>query len=151
MTYYRPAEVGGDVPWRDNIGGSGTIEQNPFHRQSYYPAWVEAESYTLRGVRLESRSYDPSGNGSNWINPPFDWGYADNFSPIDRLTGGDNPNAAPQDNHFRISDAVTFDGRAANLKYIDFVKIQTAVNQSCGRIGEVSTEVLGVKDYNAIK
>ncbi len=151
VTYYRPAEVGGDVPWRDNIGGSGTIEQNPFHRQSYYPAWVEAESYTLRGVRLESRSYDPSGNGSNWINPPFDWGYADNFSPIDRLTGGDNPNAAPQDNHFRISDAVTFDGRAANLKYIDFVKIQTAVNQSCGRIGEVSTEVLGVKDYNAIK
>lgn len=151
VTYYRPAEAAGSIPWRDNAGGSGAIDLNAFHRQSYYPAWVEAESYTLRGVRLESRSYDHSGNGSYWVNPPFDWGYADNFSTIDRLTGADNPNAAPQDNHFRISDAVTFDGREANLKYVDFVKIQTAVNQQCGRIGEVSTEVLGVKDYNAIK
>lgn len=149
VTYYRSAE--GAIPWRDNRGGSGAIEQNAFHRQSYYPAWAGAESYTLRGVRLESRSYDQSGNGTYWVNPPFDWGYADNFSAVDRLTGVENPNAAPQDNHFRISDAVTFDGREANLEYIDFVKIQTAVNQQCGRIGEVSTEVLGVKDYNAIK
>lgn len=151
VTYYRPAEAAGTIPWRDNAGGSGSIDLNAFHRQSYYPAWAEAESYTLRGVRLESRSYDQSGNGSYWVNPPFDWGYADNFSAVDRLTGAENPNAAPQDNHFRISDAVTFDGREANLKYVDFVKIQTAVNQQCGRIGEVSTEVLGVKDYNAIK
>lgn len=151
VTYYRPAENDGTIPWRDNRGGSGAIEQNAFHRQSYYPAWAGAESYTLRGVRLESRSYDQSGNGTYWVNPPFDWGYADNFSSIDRLTDDGNAAADPTDNHFKISHAVRFDGAPADLAYIDFVKIQTAVNQQCGRIGEVSTEVLGVKDYNAIK
>lgn len=151
VTYYRPAENDGTIPWRDNRGGSGAIEQNAFHRQSYYPAWAGAESYTLRGVRLESRSYDQSGNGTYWVNPAFDWGYADNFSSIDRLTDDGNAAADPTDNHFKISHAVRFDGAPADLAYIDFVKIQTAVNQQCGRIGEVSTEVLGVKDYNAIK
>lgn len=151
VTYYRPAENDGTIPWRDNRGGSGAIEQNAFHRQSYYPAWVGAESYTLRGVRLESRSYDQSGNGTYWVNPAFDWGYADNFSSIDRLTDDGNAAADPTDNHFKISHAVRFDGAPADLAYIDFVKIQTAVNQQCGRIGEVSTEVFEVKDYNAIK
>jgi len=85
------------------------------------------------------------------VNPAFDWGYADNFSPIDRLTDDDNYNAAPADNHFKISNAVTFDGKDANLKYVDFVKIQVALNTQCGWIGEVSTEVFGVKDFNMTK
>lgn len=151
VTYYRPADSGQPVPWTDNAGGSGTIDRNNFHRQDYYPAWMAADRYTLRGVRLESRSYDLSGNGSYWVNPPFEWGYADNFSAIDRLTDGGNGQAEPMDNHFRIADAVTFDGRGADLKYVDFVKIQTAVNQQCSWIGEVSTEVFGVKDYNLLK
>lgn len=153
VTYYRPDAPGQDVPWRDNRGGSGVIEYlAEFHTQDYYyPAWVEADSYTLRGVCLESRSYDASGNGTYWVNPSFDWGYADNFSSIDRLTDDENPNADPADNHFKISHAVRFDGAPADLAYIDFVKIQVGVNQQCGWIGEVSTEVFGVKDYNAIK
>lgn len=153
VTYYRPESPGQSVPWRDNRGGSGAIEYlAEFHTQDhYYPAWVEADSYTLRGVCLKSRSYDASGNGTYWVNPAFDWGYADNFSPADRLTDGDNPNADPADNHFKISHAVRFDGRPAGLAYIDFVKIQTAVNQQCGWLGEVSTEVFGVKDYNMSK
>lgn len=151
VTYYRPEGDDGTIPWRDNAGGSGAIERNSFHRQSYYPIWVEADSYTLRGVCLKSRSYDASGNGTYWVNPAFDWGYADNFSPIDRLTDDGNPNADPADNHFKISHAVRFDGAPADLAYIDFVKIQVAVNQQCGWIGEVSTEVFKVKDYNAIK
>lgn len=151
VTYYRPAENDGTIPWRDNVGGSGAIEQNSFHRQCYYPIWMEADSYTLRGVCLKSRSYDQSGNGTYWVNPAFDWGYADNFSSIDRLTDDGNAAADPTDNHFKISHAVRFDGAPADLAYIDFVKIQTAVNQQCGRIGEVSTEVFEVKDYNAIK
>lgn len=153
VTYYRPDAPGQNVPWRDNRGGSGVIEYlAEFHTQDYYyPAWVEADSYTLRGVCLKSRSYDASGNGTYWVNPAFDWGYADNFSPIDRLTDDDNAAADPADNHFKISHAVRFDGAPADLAYIDFVKIQVAVNQQCGWIGELSTEVFKVKDYNAIK
>lgn len=150
VTYHRPSAPKMDVAWSDNRGGSGIIEYlGAFHQQDYYyPAWVAADSYTLRGPCLKSRSYDQSGNGTYWVNPAFDWGYADNFSPVDRLTDDGNYNAAPADNHFKISHAVTFDGKEANLKYIDFVKIQVAVNQQCGWIGEVSTEVFGVKDFN---
>ena len=54
-------------------------------------------------------------------------------------------------NHFRISDAVTFDGQSANLQYIDFVKVQTGLNTKSGWLGEVSTEVMGVIDFNLVK
>lgn len=149
VTYTRPDAPGQPVPWSDNYGGNGTIDHlGAFHPQDYYyPAWVETDRYTLRGSCLRSRSYDQSGNGTFWVNPAFDWGYADNFSPVDRLTD-DDPTAGSSDNHFRISDAVTFDGNDANLRYIDFVKIQVAVNQQCGWIGEVSTEVCGIRDCN---
>ena len=90
-------------------------------------------------------------NGTYWVNPAYDWGYVDNFSSIDRLTEDDNYNAAPADNHFRISDAVTFDGKPADLRYIDFVKVQVGVNAKSGWLGEVSTEVFGVKDFNLLK
>lgn len=153
VTYHRPSAPAMNVAWTDNQGKTGEIEYlGAFHQQDYYyPTWVGADSYTLRGPCLKSRSYDKSGNGTYWVNPAFDWGYADNFSPIDRLTDDDNYNAAPADNHFKISNAVTFDGKTADLKYIDFVKIQVALNQQCGWIGEVSTEVFGVKDFNMSK
>lgn len=54
-------------------------------------------------------------------------------------------------NHFRISDAIKSDGTAANLDQIDFVKVQTGIVQNCGWIGEVSTEIIAIKDYNLLK
>lgn len=152
VTYYRPSSPGMNVEWRDNKGGEGVIEYLAFHRQDYYyPQWVKEDSYTLKGTCLKARNFDKSGNGTYWINDNYDWGYADNFSPIDRLTDDVNYNAKSTDNHFKISHAVTVDGKDANLKYIDFVKIQVGVNAKSGWLGEVSTEVFGVKDYNMIK
>lgn len=149
VTYYRPRSAGMETRWTDNRGGSGSIDYlKQFHDQGYYyPAWVEAESYTLRGTRLEARNYDQSGNGSYWVNAAYEWGYADNFSPIDRLTDDDNVSAAANPNHFRIADAVTFEGEPAGLEYIDFVKVQTGVNAKSGWLGELSTEVFGFYDY----
>lgn len=151
VTYYKPASEGMDVQWTDNRGGTGTIDHLAFHEQAYYPAWVEAESYTLRGTRLEARNYDQSGDGTYWILPPYDWGYADNYSSVDRLTNRPNSTAAANANRFRISDAVRFDGQPANLRYVDFVKIQTGINAKCGWLGEASTEVLGVYDCRVSK
>lgn len=150
VTYYRPAGAGMEVRWSDNRGGSGAIDYlKQFHHQdSYYPAWIEADRYTLRGTCLKARNYDSSGNGTYWVNASYDWGYVDNFSPIDRLDEGDNASAAANANHFRISDAVTFDGRPADLQYIDFVKVQTGVNAKSGWLGELSTEVFGFYDYH---
>ena len=152
-TALRRGAAGMEVQWTDNKGASGSVDYlSQFHTQDYYyPAWVEADSYTLRGTCLKANNYDQSGNGSYWVNPAYDWGYADNFSPIDRLTDDPNSGAGVNANHFRISDAVTFDGKPAGLKYIDFVKVQTGIQAKSGWLGEISTEVFGVFDYNMTK
>ena len=85
-----------------------------------------------------------------WVNHEYECGYSDNFSPIDRLAD-DNHNASVNCNYFKISNAVTYDGRPADLKYIDFVKIQTGVQAKSGWLGENSTEVFGISDYNLLK
>lgn len=153
VTYYRPSGPGKDVPWTDNQGNEGSVKYlGAFHQQDYYyPNWVHTESYTLRGTRLQDRTTDQSGNGTYWYNGSFDWGYADNFSPIDRLTDDDNYNAGVNANHLRISDAVDSEGNPVNLKYIDFIKIHTGVQAEAGWLGENSTEVFGIRDYNMIK
>ena len=54
-------------------------------------------------------------------------------------------------NNFEIDNAVKADGTPAGLRHIDFVKIQTGVHFTTESIGELSTEVLGVKDLHAGK
>ena len=153
VTYYRPSGAGMSVQWTDNLGNSGEIDYlKQFHRQDYYyPLWVEQDSYTLTGTCLEPRNYDASGNGSYWVNVEYDWGYVDNFSPVDRLTGVDNANAEVNANHLKISNAIDCDGEPIHLEFIDFVKVQCAVNAKSGWLGELSTEVFGFYDYNMKK
>ena len=153
VTYYRPSGAGMSVQWTDNLGNSGEIDYlKQFHRQDYYyPLWVEQDSYTLTGTCLEPRNYDASGNDSYWVNVEYDWGYVDNFSPVDRLTGGENANAEVNANHLKISNAIDCDGEPIHLEFIDFVKVQCAVNAKSGWLGELSTEVFGFYDYNMKK
>ena len=144
VTYYKPTEVGAPVKWTDNQGGNGEIDYlKAYHNQDfYYPLWVTEDSYTLKGTRLEARNYDRSGKGSSWVLPEYDWGYADNYSPTDRV------DSKSKDNKFMISNAIDENGNGVFLPYIDFVKIQTGVQSKSGWLGEVSTEVLGVYDLN---
>ena len=152
VTYQRPAAPAMPVYWTDNHGGSGKIDYLvAYHKQDYYyPAWVQEDTYTLRGTRLEARNYDQSGNGTYWVNPDYGWGYADNYSPVDMLPERATGITAGC-NHFKIADAVTFDGQPANLQYIDFVKVQTGLNAKSGWLGELSTEVFDVIDFNLVK
>ena len=150
VTYYRPDRPGRPVAWIDNEGHTGEVEYIATHAQDYYyPRWVRENAYTLVGRKLTSNTVMISPN--NWINKEFEWGYADNFSPVDRLTEEANKGGGANSNHFKIDHAVRYDGQPANLRYIDFVKVQTGVNARAGWIGEVSTEVVGVSDYNMIK
>ena len=141
VTYYHPAGAGMPVQWTDNMGNRGEIDYlSQFHTQDYYyPLWIEKDSYTLVGTRLEARNYDKSGNGSYWVQPSYDWGYADNFSSSD-FKSSDKANI------FKISNAVDFEGKKVNLTHIDFVKVQCAVNAKSGWLGELSTEVCGFYD-----
>ena len=137
VTYYRPTSNGMPVGWTDNKGGSGTIDYlASFHNQpSYYPTWITADSYTLRGTRLEARNYDSSGNGAMWVQPAYDWGYADNASERD---------CADSVNSLDIDNAIDILGKPIKLEYIDFVKIQSAVQSKSGWLGELSTEVCNI-------
>jgi hypothetical protein len=148
VTYYHPSGAGMDVQWVDNMGGSGEIAYLPtYHKQDYYyPEWIAAESYTLSGTRLEARNYDKYGNGAMWIQPPYDWGYADNYSPIDRLAEGEGSESTAMPNGFDISKAIDHRGESIELGFVDFVKVQTACNTSSGWLGENSTEVFGIYD-----
>ena len=150
VTYFRPSEPQQPVQWTDNLGNSGQIDYlKQYHRQEYYyPLWVEEDSYTLTGTCLKARNYDASTNGTYWVNPHYDWGYADNFSPTDRLTNDDNASAEVNANHFKISNAIDASGSPKQLDFIDFVKVQVGVNTKSGWLGEVSTEVCGFYDYS---
>lgn len=148
VTYYRPSGAGMSVQWVDNMGGSGEIAYLPtYHKQDYYyPEWIATESYTLSGTRLEARNYDKYGNGAMWIQPPYDWGYADNYSSIDRLAEGEGSESTAMPNGFDISKAIDHRGESVELGFVDFVKVQTACNTSSGWLGENSTEVFGIYD-----
>ena len=143
ITYYRPTAAGQSVRWSDNEGKEGEIDYlAAYHKQaSYYPQWVKEDSYTLSGTRLAARNYDSSGNGTMWVQPAYGWGYADNFSDEDHTLEGGNMNLLD------IANAIDSEGRAKELQYIDFVKVQTAVNAKSGWLGEISTEITGFYDY----
>jgi hypothetical protein len=157
VTYYRPTGPGMPVQWTDNQGNSGEIDYlKTYHSQDYYyPLWIGPDSYTLTGTCLKARNYDASGKGSYWVNPHYDWGYVDNWSPVDRLveggSSGDNANADANANHFKICNAIDFEGKPVELKFVDFVKVQVGVNAKSGWLGELSTEVFGFYDYNMKK
>jgi hypothetical protein len=150
VTYYRPSEPQQPVQWTDSEGNSGEVDYlKQFHTQDYYyPAWITDDSYTLTGTCVEARNYDQSGNGTYWVQAEYDWGYADNFSEIDRLSNDGNANAAANANYFKISNAIDDKGNPVDLKYIDFIKVQTACNTKSGWLGENSTEVFGFFDYS---
>lgn len=147
VTYYRPDSPKSNVPWTDALGNSGVVKYLAhFHKQdTYYPLWVESPSYTLRGTRLKDNNILNPTTGY-WASEPFDWGYADNVGD-DYLTNvmldGDAMCTG-----FKISNAMQPDGSPVDLKFIDFVKVQTGVNGQSGAIGENSTEVLYFLDLN---
>ncbi len=146
VTYFRPESDKMPIRWTDSEGASGEIDYlEAFHSQpSYFPAWIEGDSYTLTGTCLAPKSEDVNGDGTLWHQKPFDWGYADNYSPTDR--NPDDRKSLVNANYFKISNAVDRNGQNVNLQFIDFVKVQTGVNTKGGTTGELSTEVFGFYD-----
>lgn len=146
VTYFRPSGKGMDVPWITQDGKNGQIDYlEEFHNQDfYYPSWVEASSYTLRGTMLAAKRY--LGTDGIWKFPPYAWGYADN-------TGADSfqksvNGKTGQFTGFKISHAIREDGTPIELKYIDYVKVQSGTLSTSGWTGESSTEVLSIMDMN---
>lgn len=114
---------------------SGWLQQNVYHRQNYWPEWTDAETLEFEGSRLADNSTDTSGNGTYWVLGFYDYGYVDNLS--NDVEPG-----------FKIDWAVDADGNPVKLGKIDFIKVYTAVSQTCGWIGETSTEICGGEDLH---
>ncbi len=132
------AQEDGTAAWKDNQGGDGTIDRT-IHTQSYIPAWVQPLTYA--GTCLPKNVEQDPESGIYRMHA-FAWGYADNASTID---------GAGTKNRFKIANAVDAQGNPANLRQIDFIKIQTGVNcKAQGGVGEISTEVCGVGYYRTV-
>lgn len=150
ITYYKPSadhEPSPDpnnkfitdkeyIRWTDNNGEEGYVYKNAYHKQSYWPEWIDEETLTFRGSRLPDNYVDKSGDGTLYVQYAYQFGYADNAPDSDEASALD------------IEWAVDKNGNKVDLKQIDFIKVYTAVNQSCGWLGESSTEVFGAIDLH---
>ncbi|MBQ2441143.1 MAG: hypothetical protein II502_03020 [Paludibacteraceae bacterium] len=151
LTYYRPSEDHVATPslvnpktftdttyiaWEDNQENKGYMYQLVYHKQPYYPLWIEDNSVTFSGTRLPDNYADESGKGTYYVLYAYEYGYVDNHP--------NNNEKAKID----IELAIKADGTPANLPGIHFVKVYTGVNQQCGWLGESSTEIMGAEDLD---
>ena len=154
ITYYRPDEYHEPVEapedeqswntdaeyiaWQDNRNAQGFMPKNIYHRQDYYPKWLEEDELSFKGTLLPNNAKDESGEGKYWVLYAYPWGYADNGLNVDETS------------NFNIEWAVDAESNPVHLPGIDFVKIYTGVNQYCGWLGETSTEVMGINDLHLL-
>lgn len=152
ITYQRPDESKTRIPdpsypfindttyvkWTDNLGHTGHVYRNVYHRQSYWPQWVDQAELTFEGTLLADNYVDESGTGSYYVQYAYAWGYADS-----------HPNSDDR-SKFNIDWAVDDAGNRVHLRGIHFVKVYTGVNQYCGWLGETSTEIMGANDLHLL-
>lgn len=142
------------IQWTDNQGKSGIIPENSFHSQPYYPnstyfPKVSSDKYSLRGTRI-SGFIDLSNPG--FVNSYCRrFGYADNtpvlsfseklpdnpYTPEIEGSGGDA---------IDIGWAIDKDLKSVKLDEIHFIRIYTGMNDLAGWLGEISTEITGIRD-----
>jgi len=143
-----------DIHWTDNHGLTGIIPENSFHLQSYYPQAdlfpnILTDKYMLKGTRLQGQ-IDLSIPGV--VNSfPRAFGYADNTAIIslnEKLP--DNPYTQAIEGSggdaIDIDWAIDKDGNHVGLDEINFIRIYTGMNALVGRLGEISTEITGIRD-----
>lgn len=124
----------GNIPWSDNKGNTGEIARNSFHTQEYFPQWLSSP-LVCRGTRLPNNAIEKSGQGSNWYLNAFRYGYVDNLPDTDLSNNG-----------FDLDWAVhPLTRQSVSLQWAHFVRVYTGLNQSCGWLGETSTEITGAK------
>ncbi len=135
ITYYNPTTdteraegtAASSVRWTDNKGGNGYLVGGLYK----WPGWA-GDKIILGGSFYQLKVNE----GGIITTTPFDYGYADNWPNNDERAQID------------IDWAVKSDGTPAKMKGVDFIKVYTGVSHYAGALGEISTEITGVKDLN---
>ena len=128
ITYrYLPMEA---TPWTDNRGEDGTVPRNGYHKQDYWPLWLNASELTFSGTLLPKSGIRSM---TGFIQLFYREGYVDN---------------RPDDTTFDISHAVDTNRQPIDLDFVDFVRIYCATNQQYPIIGETSTELRIAEDLH---
>lgn len=125
------------IKWTASDGEIGYVAKNSFHKQDYWPKWVDEVPMKFSGTCLPQNGIDLSGTGRYYVLYAFDWGYVDN-----------HPNDYPDLNSFDISWAIDSNGNHVDLPGVDFVRVYTGINQYCGWLGETSTELSKARDLH---
>lgn len=126
-----------DVPWTDNRGNNGVVPRNAFHAQEYFPQWLNSP-LTFTGTRMPNNGVNEGDDEPYWVLRFYDYGYVDNKPNKDTL-------ACSIDLDWAV-DPIT--RQHADIKFIDFVRVYTGLQQVCGWLGETSTELLGAEDLH---
>ena len=113
---------------------AGDTIRNPFHKQPYYPQWIEADEMTLIGAKLPSQTEKINNQTVQRI---LEYGYVDN-----------KPNNDKDGTSFDLSWAVDEDGNPMELTEVDFIRVYTAVDENNPVTGEISTEIQGAIDLH---
>lgn len=160
ITYHKPTKETGDhslpasvcddyvrweATWTENGVRRDSTGYHPklsFHKQTYWPLWeADTDELTFRGGRVPNNAVDQSGNGTYWVQ----YRYAnDAYGYVDASLKDDDYAT------FDLDWAVDADGRHVTLDHADFIRVQTAIFQYCGWIGETSTEVASFTDLHLI-
>lgn len=113
---------------------AGDTLQNAFHKQPYYPQWIDAEQITFTGAKLPSQTETVN---TQLVQRILEYGYVDN-----------KPNKDIEGTSFDISWAVDANGHPVHLPNVDFIRVYTAVDEVLPMTGELSTEIAGAIDLH---
>lgn len=138
VIYTNPGEYA-NVPWLDNQEKKDSVMVNAYHKQNYYPLFIDdQEDVTFAGTRVY-----PTVKLEGFASiEALDWGYVDNYDSEYSMYGG---------NAMEIDWAVDKEGNPVDLKGIDFVKVYTGAQGNAGWLGEISTEIKGASDLSMLR
>lgn len=133
-----------EATWTQNGERRDSTGYHPklsFHQQTYWPLWEKGNEMTFRGGRVPNNAIDQSGKGTYWVL----YRYAnDAYGYVDASLRDDDYAT------FDLDWAVDSMGQHVALDHADYIRVQTAIFQHCGWLGETSTEVGSFTDLHLL-
>lgn len=149
--------IGWDCSWTENgepHDSTGFHIKNSFHKQTYWPQWIDDEVLMFHGDKCKNNAIETSGKGTYWVQYRYakdTYGYVDACPNSDDDALSPSANGINKYNTFDIDWAIDDNGYYVDLPEINFIKVVCGIFQYCGWLGETSTEIQSIKDLHLIE